>query len=140
MRKRLQLHNAFDIDDDRAMYAKKAGRAAADTEFVTTSELDSCRACRRAEAGLPAGCGLQGETKAGSPCAIFEAQRNERRQVRRPSERWSLGRFFCLGNGLGLLLRLGLGCELLLDLGRDGLGIYLVQGGGVPKHIRPVVT
>ena len=86
------------------------------------------------------GMRVRGETKAGSPCAIFEAQRNERRQVRRPSERWNLGRFFDLGNGLGLLLRLGLGCELLLDLGRDGVRINLVQGGGIPKHIRSVVT
>ena len=41
---------------------------------------------------------------------------------------------------LGFRLCPGLGCELLLDLGRDGFGINLVQSGGVPKHIRSVVT
>ena len=57
-----------------------------------------------------------------------------------PSQRCSLGRFLGFRNRLGLFLSLGLGCELLLDLGRDGIGVHFVECGGIPKHTRTVLA
>jgi hypothetical protein len=62
---------------------------------------------RRAGAG-PSGMWVQGETEGGSSCAIFWAQRNERRQVRRPLSEIELGRFRDLGNGLASFLAFAL--------------------------------
>jgi hypothetical protein len=57
---------------------------------------------------------------------------------------WSLGCFLGLGYGFGFRLRFllcpGLGCELLLDLGSDGVGIDLVHGSRVTQHIRSVMA
>jgi hypothetical protein len=56
---------------------------------VQEEELDSCRAA--GERGPDQSrMWVQGETEAGSPCAILAAGKNERRQVRRLSERWRL--------------------------------------------------
>lgn len=67
--------------------------------------------------------------------ARFFGQEKEGRQVRRPSQNETLGRFLCLGCwlrvGLRLLLRHGLGGKLLPYLGGDGLGVHLVRGGRI---------
>jgi len=95
---------------------------------VQEEELDSCRA--PASGGWIAGSGCREKPKRVLP-ARFCPARNERRQVRRPSERKGLGRFSHLGNWFGVLLGFGLSSKLLLDLEGDGVRVHLVHRGGI---------
>jgi hypothetical protein len=91
---------------------------------VQEEELDSCRTRRRARAG--SGMRVQGETQAGSPCAILGWVKYGRAAGSPPLWSMRLGRSLGLGDWLRLLLRLRFGSELLLYLKRDGVRIHFV--------------
>ena len=94
-------------------------------------ELDSCRAA--GERGPDtSGMRVQGETKAGSPCAILQEQKSERLQVRRPSQRFSLGRFFgLLAGGLDSFFALPFAASSCLTL--DAMAYVSTMSGAYGK-------
>jgi len=76
---------------------------------------------------------VQGETKAGSPCAMFCTAKCRDGEVP-PLCVSLLGRFLpALSNRLGGLLGLLFGSELLLYLEGDGIGVHLVRAGCITE-------
>lgn len=84
---------------------------------------------RPGQIGAKTGSGMrvQGETQAGSPCAILGLVKDEGSdRFAAPFGFTELCRFLGFRNGLGLLFRLRLGSELLLHLESNGIGIHFV--------------
>jgi hypothetical protein len=106
---------------------------------VQEEELDSCRAAGERRPGS-SGMWVQGETKAGSPCAILAQQKAGAAKCR-PLCVSLLGHFLSgLGRRLRGLLGLLFSGKLLLYLEGDGIGVHLVRAGSITEdcgRIRP---
>lgn len=89
---------------------------------------------RRARVGRN-GMRVQGETQAGSPCAIFGIEMDGGGGRFAASGSESLLRCLPrLRSGLGILFCLGLCGELLPHLPRYRVGVYFVRAGSIAEH------